>query len=1015
VKALEILAALRARGVELLVVNGDLRLRGSRQALADPALLASLRENKQALLQVLLQGVMQATASKIPVGCERIVPEMLPLVQLTQGEVDQIVNSVPGGAPNVQDIYPLAPLQEGILFHHLMTNEGDPYLSSVMLRFENRARLDAYVNALQAVIDRHDILRTAIAWEGLAEPVQVVWRQAPLEVHEIALEPAAGPIGEQLLARFDPRRFRLDVRRAPLRQFFFSREPTGDGWVGLELMHHLAGDHTTLEVMHGEIKAYLTGDAAGLPPPMPFRDFVAQGRLGGRRQEHEAFFTALLGDVDEPTAPFGLTNTRGDGRGIAQAIRELDADLSRRLRESARALGVSVASLHHLAWAMVLARASGSDDVVFGTVLFGRMGGGEGIDRVLGMLINTLPVRARIGEESVRESVRGMHGLLNQLLHHEHASLALAQRCSGVKAPLPLFTSMLNFRHGGAVETATDPDQWWEGVRLLRIEERSNYPLVLNIDDLGEGFTLVAQVDSATDPERICDFMQTALVELVTALEASPARPVRLVDVLPAAERHRLLVEWNATQAEYPTDRCVHELFEQQVEKTPDAVAVVHEQTVLTYAALNARANQLAHHLRRIGVTADARVAICMERSPEMIVALMAILKAGGAYVPLDPAYPLKRLVYMLADSAPLAVLTHGLVKDSVRAELRKAAGDGGGVALLDVPADADRWQDERVTNPDRDGAGLTPEHPAYVIYTSGSVGKPKGVILGHRGLVNHIFWMTRAFRFDAADSILQRTSISFDASVWELWTPLAIGARLFLLPSDADKDPAAIVRVMASGQVTIAQFVPSLLQAVVRQAESGAPMSCRYIFSGGEPLGAALASKLRAIASEGVVNLYGPTEATIDATAWRCTDWSGPRIPIGRPISNMRTYILDAHGAPVPVGVVGELYIGGVGLARGYLHRPDLTADRFLQDPFSGEADARMYRSGDLARTLPDGNIEFLGRNDFQVKLRGFRIELEEIEARLSEYPGVGEAVVVAMEDSAGDKRLVAYYTVAS
>jgi len=517
-------------------------------------------------------------------------------------------------------------------------------------------------------------------WEGLPEPVQAVWRKAPLHVEEIELDPAAGDASEQLYARFDPRRFRIDVRQAPLLRLYLAYDREKDRWLMLQLLHHLAGDHTTLEVMQAEVQAYLLGQQASLPAPLPFRNLVAQARLGAGREEHEAFFRQMLEDVDEPTAPFGLLDARGDGGGIEEARLALDGDLARRLRASARRLGVSLASLCHLAWARVLSKVAGREDVVFGTVLFGRMQGGEGADRVMGLFINTLPVRIRVGGERVESAVRHTHTLLADLLRHEHASLALAQRCSAVPAPAPLFSALLNYRHSpGATEApSAEAMQAWEGIRWLRAEERTNYPFTLSVNDLGRDLSLDAQTPASVGPMRICEFMRTALESLAGALETAPATTVRELEVLPRSERHRVLYEWNDTATEFPADKCVQELFEEQVLRSPDATAVVFEDAQLSYAELNRRANQLAHYLGELGVRPDARVAICVERGFQMIVALLAVLKAGGAYVPLDPAYPAERLRFMLEDSEPVVLLTQGHLKSLL-------AGHAGQLPVLDL------------------------------------------------------------------------------------------------------------------------------------------------------------------------------------------------------------------------------------------------------------------------------------------------------------------------------------------
>jgi amino acid adenylation domain-containing protein len=935
-------------------------------------------------------------ANGIPAACTAITPEMLPLVELTQAQIDAIVATVPGGAANVQDIYPLAPLQEGMLFHHLLATEGDPYLLAHQFSFPDRALLDRYVEALQAVVARHDILRTAIAWEGLPEPVQVVWRRAPFTLEEVEI--GGGDVAAELSARFDPRRHRMDVRQAPLLRGYVAREAAGGRWVLLLQHHHLAGDHTTLDVLRDEVEAYLLGRAHELPPALPFRNFVAQARLGISRDEHEAFFREMLADVDEPTAPFGLLDVQGDGSGIAEAHLRVDEDLAARLRGRARALGVSAASLCHVAWAQVLARVTGREDVVFGTVLFGRMQGGEGADRVVGPFINTLPLRVTIGAEGAEAGVRRTHRLLSELLRHEHASLVLAQRGSGVRAPSPLFTSLLNYRHSGAAVSTAEAGEALQGVQGGAAEERSNYPVTLSVDDFGAGFALVVKSSGGVEPGRVCALVHRALESLVAALQSAPSVPLAALDVLPEAERRQVVEEWNATGAEYPSDACIHELVEAQVERAPDAVAVVCGERKLSYAELNARANRLAHHLRALGVGPDVPVGICLERGVETVVAVLAVLKAGGAYVPLDPTYPAERLGFMLRDSAPAVLVT--------QASLARLFA-GARVPVLEV--DAPVWADAPAWNPER--GGLTPEHLAYIIYTSGSTGTPKGVMNPHRGVVNRVAWGQRTWKIAARDAVLGHTSLGFDGHVRELLLPLAAGARVVLARPGGQTDPAYLVELVQREWITTVNLVPSVLQLLLDEPRAEECLSVSRVLCGGEALSAALLRRCaERLPGAAVHNLYGPSEA---ATALALPDAVAATgtVPVGRPVANTRAYILDALGRPVPVGAPGELYVGGAGVARGYLDRPGLTAERFLPDPFGAAAGARMYRTGDLARWMEDGSIEFLGRRDFQVKVRGQRVELGEIEARLMEHAGVREAVVLAREDAPGGQRLVAYF----
>ena len=1002
----ELVALLNDRSVGLSASNGELRVHGSKQALNEGGLLELLREHKAALISLIESGayvgprnaVVAVPANGIPTGCEAITPEMLPLVTLSAGEIARIAERVPGGAKNIQDIYPLAPLQEGIFFHHLMARDGDPYLLRAIYTFDTRARVEGYLEALQAVIDRHDILRTGVLWEGLAEPVQVVLRQARLKVEEVHLDSSRGDIVQQLRARFDPRTYRIGIGEAPLLRVFIAEDRANARWVMLLLFHHLAIDHTAAELMQREVQAYLLDKAAQLPLPPPFRNFVAQARLGVSREEHEAYFSKLLSDVEEPTAPFGLADVRSEGSGIAEARQLLDPQLARRLRDRARALGVSAASLCHLAYAQVLARTSGRDDVVFGTVLFGRMQGGDGAERTLGLFINTLPLRIRVGGEAVEAGVRSTHAQLVQLLRHEHASLALAQRASRVAAPAPLFSSLLNYRHsGGAAQTPTaEALRAWEGIGFLGGEERTNYPLVLSVDDLGEGFGLKAQAQSPIDPMLVCSYMQRALEELVSALETSPTAPLHGLDILPAPERRQLLLEWNATQTDYPAEASIAQLFEAQVKPAPDAVALEYEGEELTYKELNVRSNRLAHYLKKQGVTRETRVGLCVERGLDMVVATLAILKAGGAYVPLDPEYPRERLAFMLEDTEAPVLLTQSGLRERLPAYAGK---------VIELDADWKRIARESAVNPK---AVAKAESLAYVIYTSGSTGRPKGTAVEQRSVVR-LVKNTNFIELGPKEVFLQFAPISFDASTLEIWGPLLNGGRLVVAPAGqfALEKLAGLIEERG---ITTLWLTAALFNQMV-DSHLAALRGVKQLLAGGEALSVPHVRKyLERIGKNRLINGYGPTENTTFTCCHVMTAESriGHTVPIGRPISNTRVYILDAHRKPVPVGVVGELYAGGAGVARGYLNQPESTAEKFVPSPF--HAGERLYRTGDLVRYTAEGLIEFQGRIDSQVKIRGFRIELGEIETALGSHPAVKETVVLAREDSPGDKRLVAY-----
>ncbi|KAG0214379.1 hypothetical protein BGX28_002196, partial [Mortierella sp. GBA30] len=942
----------------------------------------------------------------ITLETKTLTPEMLPLIDLTQGDIDHIVQNIPGGVSNIQDIYALTPLQDGILFHHLLAKEGDPYLLTSTIAFETRTLLDRYLEAFQTVVNRHDILRTSFFWKDLSTSAQVVHRNAPLSISELHFDPADGPINEQINSQFNPKHYSIDLSRAPLLRFIVTQDTDGR-WLLVQLIHHLIGDHAAEEEMHVEIKALLDGHGGSLSAPLAYRDHIALARLKSSPEDHKQFFTETLTNVDEPTLPFGMTAVSDGGAEVKESYQMLPQELNDRLRSQAKRLRVSLATLCHVAWAQVLACTSGQQRIVFGTVLFGRLQTGNGSGHALGLSMNTLPFRCDVDDRSIPECVQDTHVHLTALLEHEHAALALAQRCSSVPAGTPLFSGLLNYRHSSLLSTngvkttkgeLISQEGWFEypGLEFLSSQERTNYPLTLSVEDFGTALGLTAQTMDPVDPARLCGYMKQTLESLSHALETNSSITIRQLEVLPAEERELLLRTWNVTNEDYPADDCLHHLFEKQAERTPDAVAVVHEDQSLTYGELNARANCLAHGLLTLGVHPDTLVAICVERSLSMIVGILGILKAGAAYLPLDPFYAGDRLRDILQDAAPTIVLA-----DRVG---RMALGE---LALASLTV-LDPNSQELLPKINPRVAGLTSHHLAYVIYTSGSTGKPKGVMIEHQGAVNLVYNRPKLFGIGPSSRILQFASLSFDHSMSEIFSALHGGASLYLLQDDIRLDRHRLWDYMARHSITQVSFTPSLLQ----DCKDMPTLEClQALILMGEDMPPSLPGSLKTVTPNcHIINDYGPTEISVAATVWKCTvDFSGDKIPIGRPLPNKTVYILDVHGHPVPLGAVGEIYIGGIGIARGYLNRPDLTAERFLPDPFSGEAGARMYRTGDIAKYLSDGNIVCMGRNDHQVKIRGFRIELGEIEARLIENPLVTEAVVVAI-GQASAKRLVAY-----
>src|SRR5581483_4612365 len=509
------------------------------------------------------------------------------------------------------------------------------------------------------------------------------------------------------------------------------------------------------------------------------------------------------------------------------------------------------------------------------------------------------------------------------------------------------------------------------------------------------GFAYSTDLFNRETIERMMSHLQT----LLASVTEHPDRMISECDLLSDSERRQVLLGWNDTSVEYPRDTPLHGFIEKQVEKTPDATALIFESTKLSYRELNARANQLAHRLRKLGVGPDVLVAVCADRSIEMVIALLGTLKAGGAYVPLDPEYPLDRLETMLADANPPVVLTQKHLLDRLPQTAQN-------VTCLDAD-----WPTIAQESADNLPSQITGKNLAYAIYTSGSTGKPKGVANVHEGIVNRLLWMQDTYKLTASDRVLQKTPYSFDVSVWEFFWPLMTGAALVVAVPGGHRDPRYLVNTITREKITTMHFVPSMLGIFLETDGVERCTSLRQVFASGEALPYELQQRFFDRLPAKLHNLYGPTEAAVDVTYWECHPDSGQQIvPIGRPVANTQIYILDPQLRPTPIGVAGELHIGGIQLARGYLNRPDLTSERFIPDPFSHEPGARLYKTGDLARFLSDGNIEYLGRIDHQVKLRGFRIELGEIESVIAECPGVRQAVAVVREDVPGDKRLVAY-----
>jgi amino acid adenylation domain-containing protein len=825
-----------------------------------------------------------------------------------------------------------------------------------------------------------------------------VYRRATLPVAEIALESDRDPL-EQVKEWVKPERQHMNLRQGPLMRLQIASDPHGPQWYARLQMHHMTCDHVTVEVIVSEVVARLKGAALRCSETQPFRNHVAQALAREATEATRTFFRAKLGDIVEPTAPFGFLDVHGDGSQIVEAHLKLELVFSRRLRTQAQRMGVSAATLFHAAWGLVSAKTSGHDDVVFGSVLLGRLQASAGREQILGLFINTLPLRIQLRGLSAKELVEHTQHELGELLGHEQASLSAAQRCSGITGSAPLFSTLFNYRH-----SVPNPEKEWtsaEGIEVLAAQERTNYPIAVSVDDLGEdGFALNAQTDHRIDPRRITEYLYTALRSLAEALEQAPQKAALALTILPPREQQEVIELFNATRQEVPIEKLIHELLEEQVLRTPDAIAVVYEGQQLTYLQLNHRANQLARYLRASGLAVGQLVGICVDRSSAMVVALFAILKAGGAYVPMDPTYPAERLQYMLEDSAPKVLLTQQALVRNLPSTL---------VPIITLDSDWDRVTLEASADLDLRSIGLNSNHLAYVMYTSGSTGRPKGVMIQHSSVVRFCQGLEHTYETADCRHVAMNASFTFDASVQQLMQLLR-GRTLFIVPQAYRREPPLLLDYVEYHCIDGLDCTPSQLRAWIASGLLDRPqLPLRMVLVGGEAIDARLWHEVAQCKRIHFYNVYGPTECTVEATLARIQDdRAGPHI--GRPMQNRQIYILDSLLQPVPIGAVGEIHVGGEGVAQGYLNRPELTRERFIQSPFGSSPEARIYRTGDLGRWRSDGTIEYLGRNDTQVKIRGFRIELGEIEAELARHQQVAGAVVLAREDTPGEKRLVAY-----
>ena len=914
-------------------------------------------------------------------------PSDFPLCNLTQVQLD----ALPVPVADIEDIYPLSPMQQGMLFHSAYEQTGD-YINQMRVDVQG---LDVarFSRAWQAMAARHDVLRASFV-TLFEQPLQVIRQQVQIPCIELDWSMHEA-LQQQLSAQAEQdRRQGFDLQRDPLLRITAIR--TGpDSHHLIYTSHHILMDGWSNSQLLGEVLQHYAGQPAKRTPGR-YRDYI-QWLQAQSKDRSAAFWQEQLQDLREPThlAQVFRQARVGAGSGYADHYQVLDWQAA--LSEFARERRVTVNTLVQAAWLLLLQRHTGQACVAVGATVAGRPAEVAGSEHQLGLFINTLPVINLLQPTmTVAQWLTDLQGRNLALREHEHTALYDVQRLAGV-ATDGLFDTLLVFENYPVSEALREGAPAGLKFSDTQIHEQTNYPLTLAIG-LGSQLSVHYSYDRSRFSDRDIEHIAGHFANLLHAIIQNPQRLIAELPMLGVDEYRRIVEEWNHTTTPYPGSHCVHQLFEAQALQQPDAIALVFAGQQLTYRQLNARANGLAHSLRERGVGPDVLVGIALERSVDMVVGLLAILKAGGAYVPLDPEYPQDRLAYMIEDSRIRLLLTHRAVQLPACANIQTLMLD----ELHDcLPREADNLA----------FAGH-PGNLAYVIYTSGSTGKPKGAANTHEALLNRLFWMQDAYALGADDRVLQKTPFSFDVSVWEFFWPLMTGARLVLAQPGEHRDPALLMRLIQAEAITTLHFVPSMLQAFIAgDSPQAACVSLRRVMCSGEALPLELQrSAMTLLPGTQFYNLYGPTEAAIDVTHWHCVDEQSHSVPIGRPIANLRTYILDDELNPVPPPVTGELYLGGIGLARGYHERAMLTAERFCVSPF-GDGE-RLYRTGDLARQREDGVIEYAGRIDHQVKIRGLRIELGEIEASLLEHPAVQEAAVLAIDLATG-KQLVAYVVI--
>ncbi|MCB0168065.1 MAG: amino acid adenylation domain-containing protein, partial [Anaerolineae bacterium] len=915
---------------------------------------------------------------------------------------------------NLEDAYPLTTLQAGMIFHSQYMPERAIYHDIFSHHLQAPFNLAAFQTALQEMVIRHPILRTSFALTGFSQALQLVHQQAeiPLIVTDIQSMSAAeqdAAINAWMIAEKEnaftwqqPPLIRFQIHRRSETTFnlsFCCHHAILDGWSVASLLTELTNRYVALLSQER---------LSSTPPAIAFRDFVALEQQALASTETQQYWQQQLAELmvlQVPRWPLGNQTTRGPQPLPVPISTEVSAGLT----NLARQIGVPLKSVLLAAHLHVLSVLGNQTDVVTGLVTNGRPEE-QGGEALLGLFLNTVPFRLSLLGGTWLELVQAVFEAEREMLPYRHYPYAEMQRQGGGQ---PLFDVVFNYIHFHVIRDIIEQ----KAIEPLGSESftQNNFGLTADFsrDVVSEQIQFSLEYDERLFCAEQVNVIGTYYVRTLTEMVSHPAQPYPLFSPLSEAEQQQIVIEWNDTATDYPLDNGFHHLFEAQAERTPHAVAVVYQTQQLTYRQLNRQANQLAHHLQALGIGPETPVGLWVERSPEMLVGLLGILKAGGAYVPLDPSYPPERLAFMASDARLSFIVSRSSVvsRQPLVTQLWQQNPHNGQQTLIDVDALSTQLSQQPPHNPT---SQTTPDNLAYVLYTSGSTGRPKGTLIDHRGLTNYLNWCLQAYHPEQGSGAPVNTALGFDATITSLLSPLLVGKKVVLLPETGEIE-ALDSALQADSDFSLVKITPAHLQLLnhLGHHRHGAHT---FVVGGEALLGQQVLTWRQQNGGIRLVNEYGPTETVVGCCVYDVPpDFTGDSpIPIGRPIANMQIYILDHQLRPVPVGVVGQLYIGGVQVARGYLNQPALTAEKFIPDPFASfrteRPGTRLYKTGDLARYLPDGNIEFVGRLDHQVKLRGFRIELGEIEAVLSRHPAVQANVVIVREDKPGEKQLAAY-----